>query len=107
MFLGYYFPLKYQVPKVLPRYQLLNFWKKVRGNDDFQLINFEDPILDRIIHHTLIISNIPQKLAIFANIAICGQGHIYHSVKGPWTINCLPNQGPIGRYLLNSLLPPY
>ena len=27
-------------------------------------INFEDTILDRIIHHTPIISNIPQKLAI-------------------------------------------
>ena len=47
----------------------------MRGTDDFLLINFEDPILDRIIYHTLIISNIPQKLAICTNIAICGQGH--------------------------------
>ena len=33
------------------------------GTDDFELINFEDAILDRMIYYTLI-SHIPQKLAI-------------------------------------------
>ena len=39
------------------------FLKNMRGTDDFELINFEDPILDRIICYTLI-SHIPQKVAI-------------------------------------------
>ena len=70
------------------------FLKNMRGTDDFELINFEDPILDRIIYYTLI-SHIPQKVAIWTNIVVCGQGHTYHPGKEPSTINFRPINGQL------------
>ena len=39
------------------------FLKNLRGTNYVQLINFQDPILKRVICQTLAIFNIPQKLA--------------------------------------------
>ena len=39
------------------------FLKNLRGTNYVQLINFQDPILKRVIYQTLAIFNIPQKLA--------------------------------------------
>ena len=61
----------------------------------FNWLIFEYPILDIIIYHTLIISHIQQKLAIWTNIAVYGQGHTYHPGKGPSTINVRPIHGQL------------